>query len=491
MKLLTILFVFAALSPVYAQSVELINTVYNEENPILSPDGERLYFTRASHPQNIDGERDPGDIWFSEKQENGIWGVPQHGGDVINSRGWNGVLGFNADGSVIYLHNHYTDKSRPKTQGIAYSKKVGTQWSDPVNIAIPYFRNVSAHQSGWLSEDENILLMSFEGFYTRGAEDIYVILRNADGSWREPVNLGNTINTPYQEFTPYYRSEDSTLYFSSNGREAGPGSSDVFFSRRLDNTWTKWSAPVPLGDSINSQGREIGFINYPDRNQSVYSSTKNSDGYGDIKIHQYGKLPESEESELILFVVNERTGDRLVADVVLIDSLSKDYPVKVDVSGFNLSEYAKGPYTIQAAAPGFLPGEEGFILGDDAEAIIISLKPIEKGTRVVLEDVLFEQSRARLLPQSYDELNQVVKLMKDNPDLKIRLEGHTDTRGSQKANLKLSKMRVEAVKDYLVEQGISKRRIKGKGYGGSRPLFTDDSEENRMKNRRVEFVIVE
>lgn len=478
---------FVALSTSFGQSAELINTIYDEENPVLSPDGERLYFTRVGHPQNIDGERDPGDIWYAEKQENGIWGVPRHGGEVINSRGWNGILGFGDN--VLYLHNHYAEKGRPKSQGIAYSKKVGNKWTTPVNLTIPYFRNLSTHQSGWLSEDENILLMSFEGYYTRGAEDIYVILKNADGSWRDPVNLGNTINTPYQEFTPYYNSEDSILYFSSNGRD-GLGSSDIFFSRRLDQTWTNWSDPVALGDSINSQGRELGFVNYPDRNQSVYSSTKNSDGYGDIKIHQYGKLPESESSELILYVVNEKTGDRLTADVILLDSLSKSYPIQVDISGFNLTDFSKGPYLVKGSAPGYLPAEEDFIISEDTEAIIIALKPIEKGTRVVLEDVLFEQSKAKLLPQSFDELNQVVKLMKENPQLKIRLEGHTDTKGAQKANLKLSKKRVKAVKDYLVEQGISRRRIDGKGYGGSKPLFTDASEENRMKNRRVEFVIV-
>lgn len=489
MKLLAIIFFLFTISA-SAQSLELINTVFDEQNPLLSPDGQRLYFTRAHHPQNTDGERDPGDIWFSVQQPDGTWSLPQHGGNIINTKGWNGIIGFNEAGTIMYLHHHYSEKGRPKTQGVAFSKRIGNEWSQPVNIAIQYFKNESTHQSGWISKDENILLISTQGYYTKGAEDLYVILRNADGTWREPINLGSTINSPYQEFSPYYDFKDSTLYYSSNGR-GGLGSSDVFFSKRLDATWTNWAEPKALGDSINSQGKEIGFINYPDRNQALFSSTKNSDGYGDLKIHQYGKVPKAEATDLMLFIVNKRTGERISAEAVITNSFPLRKEITIAPSGYPLSDFSEGTLYITVSAPGYIEIEDDIFIGMDDQNIIIGLDPIEKGTRVILEDVLFELSKDKLLPQSFEELNKVVKLMKENPDLRIRLEGHTDTRGSAKANLRLSKARVEAVKDYLVSKGISKKRIEGKGFGGSQPLFTDDSEENRMKNRRVEFVIID
>lgn len=473
-----------------AQSLDLVNSPYDEQNPVISPDKQWLYFTRANHPENIDGTKDPGDIWVSRKLSNGSWGPPKHAGEVINSKTWNGVLGFNSDGTTLYLHHHYSERGRPRTQGIAYSRRIGDRWTSPVNMAIPYFKNLSSHQSGWLSDDENILIASFEGYSTTGAEDIYVILRNADGSWREPVNLGTSVNTAYQEFTPFYNEKDSILYFSSNGR-GGKGSSDVFFSKRLDNTWRNWASPVALGDSINTNGKDVHFINYETENFAIYSSTQNSDGYGDLKIHRYGESPENNVSGRSILVVNERTGDYLNAQIELTDEAGRTYNLQANSSGADISTYAPGIYKVNVSASGFLTYQADIEVAAEDQQLTIVLKPLEVGTRVVLEDVLFEQSKATILPESYEQLDYIVRLMQENPDLKIRLEGHTDTRGSARANLKLSKMRVEAVEDYLINKGISRRRIKGKGYGGEQPLYPGDTEEQRMKNRRVEFVIVE
>lgn len=474
----------------HAQSLDLVNSPYDEQNPVISPDRQVLYFTRSNHPKNMDGAKDPGDIWLSEKLSNGSWGPPRHAGEILNTKGWNGVLGFNSEGNLIYLHHHYAERGRPRTQGIAYSRRVGDQWTTPVNIVIPYFKNLSSHQSGWLSDDENILLASFEGYSTTGAEDIYIILRNADGTWRDPVNLGPSINTAYQEFTPFYNEKDSILYFSSNGR-GGKGSSDVFFSKRLDNTWKNWTVPSALGDSINTNGKELHFINYNNENFALYSSTQNSDGYGDLRIHRYGESPEDEFAGRTLFVVNERTGDYLPADIEITDEAGRTYNIKVKSSGADISTYAPGTYQVNVASQGFLSTQEDIEITAGDQQLTLVLKPLEVGTRVVLEDVLFEQSKAILLPGSYEQLDYIARLMHQNPELKIRLEGHTDTRGSARANLKLSKRRVQAVEDYLINKGINRRRIQGKGYGGEQPLYPGDTEENRMKNRRVEFVIVE
>lgn len=473
----------------FSQSLELVNSPYDEQNPVLSPDQKVLYFTRANHPQNVGGKSDPGDIWYSELLSNNTWGPPKHGGSNINSDGWNGVFGFNKEGTVMYLHHHYAENRTPKTQGFAFSKKVGNNWTIPVNITIPYFKNMSKEQSGWISGDENVMLISVDSYNTRGNEDIYVILKNANGTWRDPISLGGVINTEYQEFYPYYSEEDSTLYFASNGFK-GYGSVDILMSKRMDASWRNWMDPVVLGDSVNSQGRDLGFMNFPLHNFAIYTSTINSDGYGDIRIHRYGKAPESDEEKRRIFVLSTKTGEYIDASVKLEDSNEQDYELRASTEGADVSSFAPGAYTATVTSPGHLSMQQNIEIGAGSDNITIALQPLEKGTRMVLEDVLFAQSKADILPESYDQLDLVAQVMKDNPDMKIMLEGHTDTRGNPRANLKLSKLRVEAVKDYLVDKGVSKRRIDGKGYGGKHPLYPEDTEESRKKNRRVEFVIM-
>ena len=117
------------------------------------------------------------------------------------------------------------------------------------------------------------------------------------------------------------------------------------------------------------------------------------------------------------------------------------------------------------------------------------LQPVEVGTTVNLKNVLFEQGKTILLPQSYDELDMVISFLKSNPNVKIELAGHTDNRGIPAQNVKLSQARVDKVKEYLTEKGIDKKRISGKGYGGAMPIANNDNEETRQLNRRVEFII--
>jgi len=481
-----------------------VNSSYDEQNPILSPDQQILYFTRANDPANFGNERDPGDIWYSVIGPQG-WSEPMRASN-INSYSWNGVLGFDQNGAEIILHNHYATGSFLKTQGISTAKRQNDGWSQPENINIPYFKNHSQNFGGSLSSSNNVAVFSLETFNTKGAEDIYVSFKR-DGKWTEPKNLGSVINTEFQEFTPFIY-KDSLLYFASNGHK-GKGSTDIFVSKRLDDTWLNWSKPENL-KKVNTEGRELGYRQYEDF--AIYTSTINSDGYGDIKLYVEGEeqvfkqkeeadtvsikeiaKQEIKDNEIVLYGSISGDGKEIKKAWVDVTSSSGKPRVTIDDSMYLVNLKSPESYLVTVSAPGFISEQESVeLISGEAKKLQIdfNLKPIAVGTRVNLKNVLFKQSKAEIIESSFSQLNLVADLMKQNPSMKIRLEGHTDNRGVAKHNVRLSKMRVDAVEDYLVSKGISSRRIKGKGYGGSKPIADNEDPDKRKLNRRVEFTII-
>lgn len=484
-----------------------VNSSYDEQNPVISPDGKTLFITIAKHPQNIGGKRDPGDIWISVKEGDG-WSAPVHGGNIINNSSYNSVAGINKDGNELYLLSHYkSNGSSPSTQGISVSRKTNIGWSMPQNITIPYFLNKSATLDGFWHEEKSVFIFSAESYKTQGAEDLYISF-DREGSWSELINLGDVINTPLQEMSPSLNADGTKLYFSSNGRSGGLGSFDIYVSDRLDDSWTSWSEPVTMSAQINSDGRELYFREFPAQALSLYTSTRNSDGYGDVRmIKDSINTNEPEEFQPVVADASTLSANSIIISGRVTDSKTgagiparlifrsdSTYSVVGSQEGiYSIVLKREKVYSIEIEAQSFVNLSERL----DIQAITMNsmemnfkLQPIEVGTVVNLKSVLFELGTTDLVGESYDELNVVVDFLKTNPKVEIELEGHTDNRGDMNKNLVLSQQRVDMIKSYLVSKGISNKRISGKGYGGSRPIATSNTEEARKLNRRVEFRIV-
>lgn len=481
----------------------LVNSPYDEQNPVISPDGRVLYLTIGKHPQNVGGKKDPGDIWVSLKID-GKWQAPIHGGNKINNTNYNAVAGFSLDGNQMFLLGHYAKEGNITTQGIAVAERESNGWSFPQNRTIPYFKNQSEEWSGFLSE--NTFVFSAESYGTRGAEDIYVSLVQ-NGRLQEPINLGKVINTPLQEFTPSLSIDGRTLYFASNGHQ-GLGSFDIYKSERLDDTWTNWSVPVNLGEAVNSESRELY---YRITNSGVlYTSTRDSNGYGDIRkvletteplpkvdtlIRMVEKVPEAELQNQVI-ITGKVTNSKTKAGIAASIRFKADTTIIVQsaANGLYLATIPSGKvFAIELESRGFVNRIEKLdirTLQLKKLELNFQLQPIEVGTLVSLKSILFNMGTTTLLEESYPELDAVVDFMKANPKVEIELEGHTDNRGDAKKNLALSKERVDRIKAYLVSKGVAPRRIRGKGFGGTKPIATNDSEEARKLNRRVEFLIV-
>lgn len=521
MRSISIFFLLSICHLISAQDMQEalpgVNMGYDEKSPVISPDGKLLFFTISNHPQNLGGQRDSGDIWYSEFD--GLqWSTPVHAGNVINSRDYNAVAGFSADGQQIILLSHYDGSGNTaKTQGISVSIKSSSGWSSPQNISIPYFQNKSSFLSGSISLDGSVFVYAAETYGSR-VEDIYVTIKGSDGKWSEPKNLGRNINTQFQELSPWMSEDGTTLYFSSNGRP-GSKSFDVFFSTRLDDSWFNWTEPKSMAPVINSEGRELFFREYPVLGFSMFTSTKNSDGYGDIKLYR----PDVPSNDSVLVVAppiikedtvvqievvqqeavndkfihvhgkitNAKTGEPIDA-TLLFESSDSLVRAKSPAGEYKAQITSTRSYSITINAAGFVNAMEKLDVNTFEMKELemnFKLQPIEVGTTVTLKNVLFIQGQPELLPESYPELDLVVQFLKNNPHLEIELSGHTDSRGSFSQLMTLSQKRVNKVKSYMVSKGISSKRIVGKGYGGSKPIASNESEETRMLNRRVEFTI--
>ena len=539
MRCLLFIFCFTVSHVLWSQSIQetlrSVNSAYDEQNPVLSPDGMTLYITIGNHPSNAGGKKDPGDIWFSRREGSG-WSQPVHAGSSLNDRAYNAVAGFSASGDQIFLHGHYGSSQTPaKTQGISVSRSAGSGWSRPENISIPFFMNKSGILCGSLSADNSVFVFSAESYGTYGVDDIYVTALQ-QGKWTEPKNLGNVINTQFQELSPSLSEDKQMLFFSSNGRK-GSGSFDIYSATRLDDSWTNWSAPVNLGPQVNSEGRELFYHYFPTMGFALFTTTKSSDGYGDVRVYvttpdeplpvhdsvvsasarndqqevvaaplmeqklapqanSDGSPPEkiaepAGEVKVYGKITNAKTGEVITAKVSFE---APDLEPRTDVSGAN--GYAVGVptsrYTIRIESSGFISTLEKLDINAlelrDLE-MNFKLQPVELGTTVNLKNVLFAQAKTDILPESYPELDLVVNFLKENPSVRIELMGHTDGRGVHADNVKLSQQRVNKVKEYLVSKGVESKRITGKGFGGSKPIASNDTEESRRMNRRVEFVI--
>ena len=513
-----------------------INSKYNELDPVLSPDG-KLYFTRTKHPENVGGRSDPGDIWvadlnaLSEASASNI-------GSPINTDEMNAVIGFSSDGNIMYLQT----QNKKREGGISFARKTSSGWSKPQQMPVTYFHNKSDLQSMCISADGKTIIMSIESYSTYGAEDLYVSHLQSNGTWSEPKNLGPTINTDFQETTPRLADDKVTLFFSSNGH-GGYGGRDIFVTKRLDDSWRSWSEPENLGGKVNTKGVELSYFIPSSGDYAYLVSTQNSDGYGDLKRipirpadrpdekleslgYQESEIPEPdtvliiaqqpqneiEENETVELikeivknpavtiegvVVNASTQNPIFAKINITDTeagqVVNSVATNVSNGSFNLNIPSDSLFNLIVTADGYMSYETTVEVapGDESQLdFAFELIPLEVGVTIQLPNVLFERSTTNLLNESFEELDQVVKLLNDNPQMEIALSGHTDNQGSARLNLELSQDRVETVLLYLVGKGINRKRLSGKGYGGTKPIASNRSEQTRKLNRRVEFTIV-
>jgi OmpA-OmpF porin, OOP family len=482
-----------------------INTQFDELRPTISADGNLLFFIRQNHPFNTQYNVVPNsqDIWFSERDSSGKWGEAVHLGYPLNTTEYNAVFWISPDNNRILIRNAFIDGDYfGNGVSMCYLTKYGN-WSKPQMLQI---KNYSKYDRGnqygaTMANDGQTLLLYMSEKEGSFNNDIYVCFLQKDGTWSEPKSLGKKINLPkYNEMTPYLASDGVTLYFSSD-RPGGLGYNDIWTSKRLDNSWEKWSAPVNLGSPINTPDWDA-FFTLDAGGEYAYMTTE-QDSYGASDIVRIKLLEKEKPNPVVLVsgnVYDAKTKQPLSASLIyetLPDGEEAGNGISNPTDGaFKIVLPYDKNYSIRATADHYFAISENLNLDSLIKAGYkeihkdLYLVPIEVGQVVRLNNVFFDFDKWELRPESYIELKRVVKLLKENPSIEIEMSAHTDSKGSDEYNFKLSDNRARSVMEYILSKGIAPNRINSQGYGETQPVATNDTDEGRQLNRRVEFKIL-
>ncbi len=468
-----------------------VNSQYSELNPLLSPDGKTLYFSRKNHPENIGGTADKEDIWYSELDSSGHWQLAKNMGRKFNNEGpnfMNTIQAVTPDGKfIVLLGNRYLNNGKMQA-GVSISSNVGGEWTRPVALNIKDDYNYNEKANFFLTNNRKTLILSVERDDTYGDRDLYVsFMVGRDSTWTAPLNLGEVVNTAGEESAPFLASDDKTLYFSSKGF-SGYGGSDIYVTRRLDDTWTNWSEPENLGPEINSPLEDL-FFNIPASSEYAYYSRGVSDTNTDIFriklpivktpepwVTVKGKIVDKDGKPLGAKIVYERLPDGKELGIAQSNPETGEYEIRLPAShNYGVRAEADGKVSESQNLDLTNAKSDQIIDGKNFDLEPIKVTPVQPDITIVLNNVFFDFDKTTLKPESFPELNRIVALMTDKPGMQIEIAGHADAIGTEEYNLRLSERRAKAVAKYLADKGISKDRITAVFFGEASPVGTNDT----------------
>ena len=463
---------------------------YEETNPIISSDGNFLYVVRKDCKFNIETEED--DIWYSTKDKQGNWTGLINIGRPLNNKGNNFTISTSPDNNSLLVGNKYAaDGINTNGSGVSISYKSTNGWEIPKALEIKDYKNTNKYVGYYMSNDNKHLLMTVEREESIGLKDLFVSFLESDGTWSKPLHMGNVINSDGEEANPFLAADGKTLYFSSTGHP-GYGSYDLFVSKRLDDTWKNWSKPKNLGNVINSGNTEL----------SIFLSAKGDKAYvaKEMDIWEIDNTVKQDPVALIKGKVYDNKTKKIVYTSIVYNDLKSNKELGKAISDPSTGSYSivlpyGQRYSFMAEKEGYYAVTQNVDLSDLKEykeiTVDLYLNPIEKGQTIRLNNIFFDSGKYDLLSESNAELDKLLKVLNDNKQLTIEIAGHTDAVGADNNNLVLSNNRANAVMDFLISKGISKERLTAKGYGETKFITTNDTEEGKQQNRRVEFLIVE
>ncbi|OOV40313.1 hypothetical protein B1J93_18530 [Leptospira kirschneri serovar Pomona] len=504
-------------------------------NPTVSPDGKYLFWTAYVKR----GKSGTQKIWYSKLDEKGLWEDGKEMSAPLNNEMPSAVISALPGGNELFVFGTFGEKelldelsknfetkadlaARSFKNSNEYRKKIEElraeydektkqissrvplyksfrekdSWSKPSILKFPDFynlyrkRNDSSQEifgGSTLSSSGRILIYSSQHKDSKGRLDLYVSKMLNDGSFPLGTNLGEVINTTHEEMAPFLASDDRTLYFSSDGHKG----LSIYMTKRIGEGWDQWTKPVEVSENLKG----VNFFSIPANSDWAYISK-------DGRLFM-AYLPKEMRPEKVVVVngkVLDTDGNPLSADIHYesLKSHEKIGSAKSDPSNGNFSiilPFGEN-YGFYAQKKGYLPVSQNLNLSSKKKfsekvEVILQLPPIRDRGSIQINNLFFESKSFQIAPESAPELDRLAEIVKENPDIEIQIEGHTDNVGKKKDNLILSEKRAAAVAEYLFQKhSISKARIQTKGFGDSVPLSKNDSEDARKKNRRVNFTIL-
>ena len=470
-----------------------INSRKGDFSPVLvPPDYNTMYITSSAQskenqkPSKITGLPD-NDFWLTQLDDNGKWKKPEYVKGAINSEFDEGAASFSPDGKTMYFTRCITksDSIESSSQAELFrSVRSGGEWSAPEKLQI--FRDstvVFAHPA--VSPDGRYLYYVSDMAGGYGGKDIWRS-ELSDSTFGVPENLGPDINTPGDELFPYFRA-NGEFYFSSDG-QPGFGGLDIFkATQNAEGGYTVEN----LGQDINSNGDDFGITFFGKQERGFFSSNR-KEPKGWDKIWSF-ELPTPYTE--VKGIVSDRYGEPIPdATIRIVNDKGMNKKVRsIEDGTYTFKVEKDADYIMMATCRSYLNYSNRFYaLNEEKDTTYIAnfiLTPLHRPIRI--ENIFFEFDKWTLMPTSFPALNELVKLLKDNPHIVIEIGAHTDQIGTEEYNNQLSEKRANAVVEYLQQQGIEKERLVAHGYGKSQPTKVDDYIENKNSFLKEGYVLTE
>ncbi len=504
-----------------------VNSKYDDYNALLVHKDSLMFFT-SRRPKNKKQKPDKLNYMFDEDiytstNKSGKWTNASYLYDEgFNTKHNDAIVWVSPDGLTRYLYDGYK-----KSSNILVSTFKNNNWTFPKKIGKGFNTDMTESSFSITADGNTIYFVSNEKNESFGGKDIFFCTKGKNGKWQSPQNIGNVINTKYDEDAVYVQPDGNVLYFSSKGHNS-MGGYDIFRSEKDANG--NWQKPVNLGYPINTPDNELFYRPSADGKYAYYSSIRpdTRGGYDIYKISYMGSEQEmilTTDEQIVAYfnkpisdifarkpetinidttfymrgtITDSKTNSPLIAKIDLIDA-EKSQVVSTTLSDSFGNYRSKLPqcknYGIEIHAKDYMffldvvkisPSEfQGMEIVKN-----FALNKIEVGSKIVLKNIYFDSGKSILKPKSYEELDKVVKFMQENSDLKIEISGHTDNQGSPYANMILSENRAKAVVDYLIGHKIPQEHLIYRGYGLKQPIAPNTTAAGRQLNRRVEFKVL-
>ncbi len=470
---------------------KILNSFPLQYFPVLTADENTIIYTAREGVSFHDDEN----IVISEKDENGNWQKPVSISPNINSQFNEGTCTISADGRTLIFTNC---EGRKRIGGcdLYVTYKTGDEWSVPENLGENINSRAWDSQPALSADGRKLFFVSDRG-NGFGKRDIWMSQKDHEGVWQEAVNIGPSINTREDEVSPFIHVNGTSLFFASKGF-SGFGGFDLYKSELKDNSW---SEPENLGYPLNTYEDQVSLFVATNGKNGYYSFERNWHSNQNQSFLYSFEFPansiiENKSIYLTGHIYDIETEEPLEATIELYNIGSKE-PM-----GIFRSDPVTGKYytilnenrkiALYIECKGYMFESQLFDLNNESENSVnkdIYLKPIKKGNSVRLDNIFFELNSAQLTSASITEMNKVIEFLTLNPETKIIISGHTDNLGTEEYNYNLSKERAKAVYDYLIKNQISSTNLTFIGYGESRPIASNNDENGRKINRRIEFEI--
>ena len=478
------------------QIVKGISTQDDEYLPIISPDQELSFFTRRSDKMSLqDITTTTIEEFVFSKKINGDFEVGQALSYPFNLESNEGGASITIDNKILYYTKCIRDNKGYNNCDIYYVNRENGAWSNVQEFPKNISKIDSWESQPTVSSDGKTILFSSDRSGGYGKMDLYEISKVND-TWTSPKNLGSTINSNENEKSPYLHTDGKTLFFASTNFPS-LGGFDIFYSRK--DSLGNWQKPINIGYPINTVADEISLFVSTDGNQAYFASN-NLNGIGGWDIYSFG-LYEGAKPDRVLFLKGDLLDEnkQIIEDVDLeIKNLTTQEitTIKVDagtyVSSLTLAKDDDVLITIKKEGFAF---NSTYISTEDTSfnspsALNFEMQSLEQGKSFSIENIYFDNNSYELKRAANEILMEFAKYLEVNSTLIIEINGFTDNVGNQADNQLLSENRAKAVRDLILLQGISEKRVFYNGFGESSPITSNDTEKGRGQNRRTEFKII-